>query len=265
MIPEYQVLFWKPADCTRSPSKLRVKKALELLDPNASDDHPEQRVKDLLRTLLRRAIEEHGYASRDVFSAIFCPREMDIKIQNALAELSKDLLKVMRVSGVISSTPAFNSPSQELIAISPIQPVYLELSDTFAVEFKSVAIRREIIKRLAAAGQEKIRKVFDVHRGTMTSTVLSGWVVKCMAHNISRGIPSRFELFGGLVPMCTEDGTPETAACFCTTDPSRRPPQFTLRKREYASVRFKNHKQRSVSASPWPQIIRYSTSLLRLR
>ena len=153
-------------------------------DENAVDWAGQFRTLDsdeALKILVRNAIQEFGFAPRDVYDAIFHPLETGMKHLDSLKQIDQSMLKTIEL---FNSQLSLSQVSDRVVAVYP-KPTIPEppLLDEWSIEFKSPRIRDKAMEIGLFRNFYNLRDIYDLFHGVPTASVVAGFAFEMMVHH----------------------------------------------------------------------------------
>ncbi|KAJ3510035.1 hypothetical protein NLJ89_g4900 [Agrocybe chaxingu] len=168
-----------PISAKNIPVEGSARIAHRILLRRADEGHPVTQLKDALNVLVDDAIEQYGLAVRDVYSAIFYPKEIADDHRTALDKASYEDLKLI-VQQFGDETMAQAMHQIVCIYPSPKTPRDGPRSH-WLVDFKSIAIAKKVIARLRRCEGHHLDNIYHTFRVSAQCSVLAGWFFETIA------------------------------------------------------------------------------------
>ena len=154
---------------------------------------PVDEVDNALKTLMRNATEEFGFAPRDVYDGVLNLPLTRFDHTDAVERLDYSTLKALinifsgtSQPNIFPETSQPNDFSHHVIAVHPVKK-FLE-RDIWEMNFKSIPIGRAVMKRARLAEDTRLREMFDSLHGIPEGSNLAGWWFEVIADRmLSKG------------------------------------------------------------------------------
>ena len=166
--------------------------------------------------LLENAIDEFGFAPRDVYSGIF--KLMDRKLDHEKALETLDFLTLQNlVRGFIGKT-ALHGASNKVVAVYPKLKSPSLGRESWVIDLKSIRIREHAKYLLPMAEFQHLRNMFALFRKGVISASFAGWIFEEFVHrNFLDGwkfppepIPTLIPMFSDNNPCTFKEGAPSS-------------------------------------------------------
>ena len=170
--------------------------------------------------LVQNAIEEFGFAPRDVYEGV-----EDLlgtrKTHNA-AVWSLDYLELRSLVDKFAYNQELDGISERVVVVRPFQTP--EGVDDWEMDFKSVRIGEKVARLMRFVEKEELRQLYNEFRISSETSALSGWVFEAIIHRLFiNGWRKPDGPVPQPLPMTSDRGKPPTF----TYSPSASPPSLT--------------------------------------
>ena len=133
-----------------------------------------------LRSLVRNATEEFGFAPRDVYAGIF-----DLpgtRSRHAAEVMTVNHSKLMALVDAFSQRGELSELSHHVVALHPYK-LLLDY-DLWAIDFKSIQIAREVVKLMQSELDEHLQETYDYLHNVPEGPALAEWTFKAIIHRM---------------------------------------------------------------------------------
>ena len=131
------------------------------------------------RILVENAIDEFGYAPRDVYSGVFELRKTLTQHDAALQNLDFAWLKSLAKK--FPADHELNGTSDHVVVVHPLPgPPGLDLWET---DFKSRCIGKKAVQKMVLIEEERLRDSYQLHCLSASAT-LAGWIFEAIIHQL---------------------------------------------------------------------------------
>ena len=179
-------------------------------------------VDNALEILVDNAIEEFGFAPRDVYGGVFNPHGTRRKHAHVVENLDYTAMqKTVRFFSAKSGLDSITSRHVVVVFPRPHPTDSLLNDDRWAIDFKSIRIAKKATERMQLLQFEQLHEMFGLFHRIPASSTLAGWVFEAIVHRLFSGgwqsesvpQPIRMDLKG-----------PENSPTFYTDSPSSADP-----------------------------------------
>jgi hypothetical protein len=136
---------------------------------------------DAFRRLMQNAIDEFGYAPRDVCNGVFDHDEWMMKHTNQLEVLDypelKRLVRAFRAEFNIAGA------SHRLVVVLPLRRDLTD-SDSWKMNFKSLRIARRFVELMRREEDSRLREMCSNFYRIPDSSSMAGWIFEAFVHRI---------------------------------------------------------------------------------
>ena len=151
-----------------------------MVDETDRPQAPVDEVDNALKVLVRNATEDFGFAPRDVYDAVLDLPLARSDHADAVEKFDYSTLKAL--VGIFSGTSQPNDFSHRVIVVYPLEN--LPRKDDWRMDFKSIPIGREVMKRARLEEDRHLREIFDSLHGVPEGSTLAGWWFEAIAHRM---------------------------------------------------------------------------------
>ena len=183
---------------------------------------PMDDMENVLKILMRDAVEEFGFIPRDVYDGILGADDLKSRHSIAVNRLDYDQLKEIVGSFSMDRGLGFEY-WHRVVVVFPLPPGNQIGSDRWAIDVKFVRIARKVMGLMCLRESERIREMYRFFHESPESSALAGWFFEAIIHRLfssgwnsgtasqpipmdSRG-PSDSPLFSADPPSSTSDTT----------------------------------------------------------
>ena len=145
---------------------------------------PAENVDTALKTLVHNAIEEFGFAPRDVYDGILLPGTR-ARHTAALEELTTS--KLGSTAETFIHSRSLNSWSHHIVAVYPHSstPYDYICDDHWVIDFKSIRIAKEVVEKLWVAEDKHLWEACERFHNTSRGSSLAGSILEEIARRTS--------------------------------------------------------------------------------
>jgi len=157
--------------------------------------------------LVCNAIEEFGFAPRDVYGGVFELPQTKLRHITQVEDVNYSKLKDL--VDAFSWDRGLDKPSYHVVAVKP--HYYTLNSDSWEIHFKSTRIARRVVELMRSQEGDHIREMYAHFRRTRESSRLAGSFFESIAHRVlSREYIQPIPMLAddSIPPTFTTDGTP---------------------------------------------------------
>ena len=145
---------------------------------------PVYEVDNALIILVRNAIEEFGFAPRDVYDGVLRLPSTRKQHTVAVENLSSSDLKTLVET--FSKNRALTELSHHIVAVYPLPS--LPNIDDWAIDFTSISIGRKVVELVRLEEDKELQHISDFLHKIPEGSTLAGWIFEARAYRIlSRG------------------------------------------------------------------------------
>jgi len=137
---------------------------------------PQALVDSALKILVDNAIEEFGFAPRDVYNAVF---DLFVTRNEHAAAIEPDYSSLGTLVTAFSKSCGLNdSPHRVVVYPCPFADNY----DDWLIDFKSIRIAKQAVELMRLQEDEHLRTTYVRFRKIPENSVLAGWIFEAIVH-----------------------------------------------------------------------------------
>jgi len=163
-------------------------------------------VDDAFDVLLHNAIEEFGFAPRDVYEGVIYPETTKDLHATAVGQLNYATL--LRYVRAFTTGQVLPDLSHRIIAVEPDQVKLRNVK--WKINFKSIRIAKAVAVSMREAEAEHLRETYDLLYKIPASSSMAGWVFEGFAHRVFAAGWRSDEPLPQPILMIPNKGTPPT-------------------------------------------------------
>ena len=190
----------------------------EETDDEETDDEETDEVDEAVKILVRNATKEFGFVPRDVYEGVVDLPKVISRHTRAVKIFDYSTLRTL--IDTFSTTYELHRLSHHVVVVRPVEHL---TEDEWAMDFKSVRIRRKAIEQMRLQEDKRLRETFDLLRNVPEGAAFAGWVFEAIA---DRMLSNGWRLDGSPpqpVPMTSNRKAPSTFSTVPNSSPSRLP------------------------------------------
>ena len=144
---------------------------------------PVYQVDDALMILVCNAVEEFGFAPRDVYDGVL--NLPNIRGRHARVMQNLNYSDLRTIVAAFSKSRALSEVSHHIVSVHPL-PCLRDLDD-WVIDFKSVSIGRKVVELMRLEEDKELQHMSDFLHKISEGSTLAGWVFEARVHRMLSG------------------------------------------------------------------------------